>query len=919
MTDYTGTNGNDKLTGTSADDRFYPKLGVDTIADGGGNDALYLDYSGVNTTGKTGDYLVVNSTSGQITGQYYETYPSKAPNNTANFSAIHSLNFVGWAVSDMAYVAPAAAASNAQLSLDGSAGMDNLYIDFSQSLINSFVVGSNATVSNALGTFKNWETYNLTFANGDNTIKTGDGSDSIIVGSGNNSIDAGSGNNYITAGSGNNNISLRGDYSTVVAGSGNNTINVSGVYSYSQITVGSGNNIINTGGGDDYIVAGAGTNQIHAGGGTDSVTAGGTTGTIDGGAGTDTLIANYGKSTAPIVFDETAGTLNNATVTGFEFFNLTGGSGNDVFRFVDVAGLVDGGKGADTLVVDDRANTAASQDVIVYGVDPSASRYELKGSLGGALSFSAFEKLTYMAGSGDDALIISPDPVQNPGDISLDGGAGQDALTLGAAARLVFIEHQDGSITSNAGTFAHYEKLTLTGSGGDDQLGGSGTIAGGSGNDIVSGGPGASADTLDGGAGIDTLSYAEAQAGVHVSLLSQGTAQDTIGAGTDKLSGFENLTGSAHDDALTGDGRANVIEGGAGNDRLDGGGGNDTVSYAGAAAGVTVNLNLSRAQDTGGAGTDTLARFGNVTGSNYHDTLIGDANANVLDGRGGDDVLKGGLGDDTYIVDSAHDMVVEAADGGSDTIMTYLSHYGLGADVEKLVYTGTGVFFGTGNALDNTIEGGSGDDTLDGGGGSDTVSYADAFGGVRVSLALTGPQDTQSAGIDTLSHFQQIIGSSYGDRLTGDAGRNIMRGGDGDDLLNGGDGNDYLYGAMGADTLNGGAGADRFVYMAASEAGPALLTSGLPGETIGDFSHAEGDHIDLARIDPDPTAAGDQGFTFIGGAAFTGAGGTNHEVREYQNQDGSYTVAGDVDHDGIADFAIHVISSTALVASDFIL
>src|SRR4029077_1359090 len=155
--------------------------------------------------------------------------------------------------------------------------------------------------------------------------------------------------------------------------------------------------------------------------------------------------------------------------------------------------------------------------------------------------------------------------------------------------------------------------------------------------------------------GSDTASYSDAGSGVTVSLALQGSGQDTDGAGFDTLVNIENLTGSAHDDTLTGDGNANTLsglagddtlQGGAGNDTLDGGAGNDTASYEDAASGVTVDLTISTAQNTVGAGSDTLTNIENLTGSAYDDTLTGDGNANILSGLDGDDTLQGGAGND---------------------------------------------------------------------------------------------------------------------------------------------------------------------------------------------------------------------------------------------------------------------------------
>jgi Ca2+-binding RTX toxin-like protein len=158
-----------------------------------------------------------------------------------------------------------------------------------------------------------------------------------------------------------------------------------------------------------------------------------------------------------------------------------------------------------------------------------------------------------------------------------------------------------------------------------------------------------------------------------VSLLLT-TAQNTGGAGTDTLTSIENLTGSAFNDALTGNGANNLLSGGAGHDslsggtgndsllggagldRLDGGTGNDsldggadadTASYAAATAAVSVSLLLATAQNTGGAGTDTLTAIENLTGSAYNDRLTGNTAANVLQGGTGNDTLLGGSGLDS--------------------------------------------------------------------------------------------------------------------------------------------------------------------------------------------------------------------------------------------------------------------------------
>ena len=125
------------------------------------------------------------------------------------------------------------------------------------------------------------------------------------------------------------------------------------------------------------------------------------------------------------------------------------------------------------------------------------------------------------------------------------------------------------------------------------------------------------------------------------SNLALATAQNTVGAGTDTLSNFENLAGSMFNDTLTGDGNANVIEGGAGNDTLNGGAGIDTAEPRRSGGGSDRQLGPCHRSNTVGAGTDALSNFENLVGSAFNDTLTGSVGNNVLSGLGGDDKLDG--------------------------------------------------------------------------------------------------------------------------------------------------------------------------------------------------------------------------------------------------------------------------------------
>jgi hypothetical protein len=214
----------------------------------------------------------------------------------------------------------------------------------------------------------------------------------------------------------------------------------------------------------------------------------------------------------------------------------------------------------------------------------------------------------------------------------------------------------------------------INGGGGNDTVcagGGNDNVDGGAGNDWIDGGAGrdgiqggADSDTIIGGASVDTASYAAATTPVTVNL-STTTAQNTVGAGTDMISGVENLTGGTAGDQLTGTGAANLLDGGAGNDTLSGGGGPDvlvggpnndtltggpavdTVSYARTTSRVVVSLTKTTAQNTQGAGMDTIRTVENLTGTAKGDQLTGNAAANRLDGAGGTDRCDGKGGRDS--------------------------------------------------------------------------------------------------------------------------------------------------------------------------------------------------------------------------------------------------------------------------------
>ncbi len=454
--------------------------------------------------------------------------------------------------------------------------------------------------------------------------------------------------------------------------------------------------------GNDWIRGNGGIDRIFGGNGNDLIEGGSGNDLIDGGAGIDT--ASYFNSTHGVIANlefGTASTLgagpeDNDTLVSIE--NLTGSFYADHLQGNEGANVIEGMAGNDALLGWGGNDTLSGG----FGVDAIAG------------------------GDGNDRLSGGFDNDQ------LFGNTGIDTADYFYAYEAMYISLAEGL------SRVRFASSTID----NDSLSGIENVTGSQFNDLIEGSVGA--NVIDGGLGIDTVSYRHSGNGVGVALYANtGTLGDAFG---DSYISIENIEGSdsAAGDVLAGNDDANVINGLLGNDVLYGRGGNDTLiggegndyaeggdgndlvfggeganvmdggngfdtanfspSHGGIGPigpGVTVDLTAGTASGLGMDGT-TLKNFEHVRATAFDDTIAGNAlandlyglgNADTLQGRGGNDNLLGGEGSDKLLGGTGNDILygengADTLTGGQGTdffVFTALTHSGTTAATRDLI------------------------------------------------------------------------------------------------------------------------------------------------------------------------------------------------------------------------------------------
>lgn len=713
-----GGGGDDSIVGNGGDDDLYGDEGNDTLEGGAGNDTLHggagtntlsggADSDTVDYTDRTGNMViqlgVLNGTWEEV-GPLNQTLdlgevPETVDDTIENVWGGSGHDFIRGILNGL----PATLigndgndtliGTNAADSLDGGLGNDSIEGN-----------GGNDTMIASAGNDT------LRGGAGDELLRGDDGDDLLDGGDGNDTLWGGNGIDVLIGGLGVDTADYSDKTGNLVitldgARDDGTDANGDGVAETEIENVGSDIENVKGGSGNDRITGNTSDNQLLGGGGNDSLVGGGGPDTLDGGDGNDTLEGGDGNDV--LIGGDGADSL----LGGVGHDLLEGGAGNDSILGDVGDDTLRGGAGNDTLDAGNSANPP-----VIGNIRVSDGNDLVEGDDGEDLLMAGTGVNTLRGGAGNDRLI---------GDIGTDDMSGGDGIdTADYSLRGVTLVARDGT------GVLHSSNLIIS----LDGVANDGGIVG-----------------LNGELELDNV-------GTDVEVVIGGSGNDSI-TGGDKN---ESLSGGIGSDTIRGMGGNDEIDGGDANDRLDGGTGADTIVGGGGIDVVDYSLRVNPlfvaldavANDGESGENDFVREIENIIGGTGNDILIGNNDANAIEGGAGNDTLRGGAGNDSLLGQVGNDLV----EGGAD---------------------------------DDQMDGSDGTDTLDGGDGRDTIS-----GGMENDLVRGGSGD------------DWLNGDDGDDTVFGDAGYDVVSGGMGNDSLEGGDGHDNLDGGAGTDTLKGGEGSD---------------------------------------------------------------------------------------------------------------
>jgi Ca2+-binding RTX toxin-like protein len=830
----TGNALNNTIAGNNANNVLDGGAGIDTLVGGIGNDTYVVD--------TTTDVIVENANEGSDTVQSTVTYSLVNIANVENLTLTGStaINGTGNALANTLI------GNSANNVLDGGAGNDILnggvgidtlrgglgddtYVvdSITDIIVENFSEGADtvqSSVSYVLGS--NLEHLTLT---GSTTINgTGNALNNVIVGNAaNNVLDGGAGNDTLQGGCGDDVYVMDTIYDIALENS-NEGIDTVLTSVACAVVPNQPNQML-------AVVYG-----IRSG--------------------------NISKASASMMEVVTAYTLGanieNLTLTGYDAINGAGNELNNVIIGNAANNVLSGGAGADTLSggFGDDVYLVDAADLVIERANEGVDTVQSSDNF--TLSANVENLILVGNAANGTGNYLNNILIGNTQNNVLDGGTGSDVMRGGMgndtyvvdASSDVIIENVNEGIDTVRSSINYYwlgtniENLNLTGA---SDIGGYGnelnnSIVGNIANNYLDGSLGN--DTLDGGGGRDLLQGGK---GADTYVFGRGSGKDTVCVGSGGGAGdqdvvsflagiapedivvtrdFANLTltisgttdalvlcgwlkfdnswngrnlnfdnenfvslvkfadgtvwdvaalialsdkngGTAGIDYLFGiNDISNVLDGKAGNDNLRGGSGSDTyifgrgydIDYVEEYSTVVGEVDTVQLLPTIGLSDLAVCRmdadvyiiingtldmmilsnWGNSDAEKVEQLKFADgtvamisdlvAQSDYLTGTSSADTLRGGIGDDVYVVDSSGDIVVENSNEGTDTVLSSVS-YTLTANVESLYLFGDiSGLNATGNELNNSIvgndfanvlDGKAGNDFLDGQTGNDTYLF----------------------------------------------------------------------------------------------------------------------------------------------------------------------------------------------------
>ncbi|MGX7895867.1 M10 family metallopeptidase C-terminal domain-containing protein [Tsuneonella sp. HG222] len=535
---------------------------------------------------------------------------------------------------------------------------------------------------------------------------------------------------------------------------------------------------------DNHLRMVAGHNTLWGYDGNDWIEGGNDLDVVYGGTGNDRLVGNEGR-------DELRGEDGDDLLDGgADADELVGGFGND---------YIAGGPGTDRLMGDEGSDRLFGEDLDDI-LDGGAGADYMAGGTGND---------DYYIDDPDDVIFEAPgqgtDRVFTPFSYEVSD-VFEDAWLIGTANAQLTGNAQSNILRGNAGNNIIDGRAgadVMVGAAGDDVF-----FVDDIGDKVYDGYAEGGFDTVYSSVDIvliDTNIYHDPGAGASLAGYTgwANRIELVILTGSANLSAkgnvYENiLRGNSGDNRLEAGNGNDILQGGAGADTLIGGAGFDLADYSQSSGAVTINLLTGRGSGSEAEG-DTLETIEWVIGGYYDDTLVGDAENNVLTGLFGADTLIGGGGIDTasYESDAGSvfvNLTLGRGYGNASSGDTYDSIENvIGTSYNDFLIGDPGVNRLDGAAGDDIIIGAVGPDVVVGGAGADWASFEDNSGVVFINLMLARGFNNAAEG-DTYQGVEHLIGGLMDDFFIGDDNAN------------------RLNGAMGADTLVGNGGQDIYMF-----------------------------------------------------------------------------------------------------------